>query len=87
MFSLWAKTLNDRDKITRHEVFNFDQEFDCRYLYAYMVIIANKFKIETPMVLNKHIFNLENFNYVKFVKDDFVDKTDFDFLTIELLKQ
>jgi hypothetical protein len=87
MFSLWAKIFDDNDKIISNEVFNFKQEFDARYLYPYVVIIANKFKIETPIVLKKHINNLDGFNFVKFSPDDFVDKVTFKCLVIEILKQ
>lgn len=86
MFAIWAKELDENNRIIKNEMFNFKQEFDERLLYAYLQIVCNEWKIETPVVLSKHIVHFAEFNSVKFKKDDFIDKTDFNSLVLELIQ-
>ncbi len=85
MFSLWARIIDEDDKIIMQDVFEFEQDFVAGLLKAYLTIIANKFKIETPIVLTKHALFMQNFNTIKFVKEDFIDKVNFKTLILELM--
>ena len=87
MFSIWAKQLDEDNRIIKDEMFNFNQEFNEGLLYAYLQIVCNEWKIETPIVLSKHIIHFAEFNTIKFKKEDFIDKTDFNSLVLELVQQ
>ena len=85
MFRLWAKEYDDNNKIILHKTFKFEQDFDVKFLHAYLEVVCNELKIETPMLLTTHYIIFNNFNRIKFTETDFIDTTDFKFLTIELL--
>ncbi|MBR4124134.1 MAG: hypothetical protein IKR12_01035 [Clostridia bacterium] len=85
MFKMWAKEYDDNHKIIKNQTFEFKQDFDVRHLYAYMTVICNEFKTETPMVLTSHYVTFNNFNKVKFSKSDFIDGVGFKFLSVELI--
>lgn len=85
MFRLWAKEYDDKNEIIKNETFDFKQEFDVKYLFCYMQVVCNDLKTETPMVLTNHYAMFNNFNRVKFSKSDFVDKVEFNYLTVELI--
>lgn len=86
MFAIWAKQLDDDGRILRHDTFKFKQEFQPEYLFAYLNIVCSEWKIETPVVLKKHIVYLAQFGSVKFVKDDFVDIIDFSALKVDVIQ-
>ena len=85
MFKLWAKQFDENNKIVSHKTFEFQQDFDVKFLRAYIEVICNELKIETPIILTSHYVTFNNFNSVRFSKNDFVDTTDFKFFNIELL--
>ena len=85
MFKLWVKEINDNNRITRHKTFEFQQEFDVRFLRAYIEVVCNDLKIETPMILNSHYVTFNNFNRVRFAENDFIDSIEFKYLSIELI--
>lgn len=85
MFKLWVKEFDDNNRIIKHQSFEFEQDFDVRFLRAYIEVVCNELKIETPIILTSHYVTFNNFNRVKFSKSDFVDITDFNSLSIELL--
>ena len=85
MFRLWAKEYDDNNRIILHKTFKFEQDFDVRFLHAYLEVVCGDLKIETPMLLTNHYVTFNNFNRVKFTESDFVDATEFKSLSIELL--
>ena len=85
MFKLWVKQIDDNNRITHHKTFEFQQDFDVRFLRAYIEFVCNELKIETPILLNSHYVTFNNFNRVRFAENDFVDSTEFKFLSIELI--
>ena len=85
MFKLWAKEYDENNRIIKHQTFEFKQDFDIRFLHAYLEIICNELKTETPMILTSHYVTFNNFNRVKFSESDFVDSVDFKFLSVELI--
>ena len=84
MFKLWVKELGDNNNIKKQQTFEFKQDFDCRLLFAYMQIISNELKIETPVILSKHISEIEFFKRVIFLKSDFIDEVNFSKLEVEV---
>ena len=85
MFKLWAKEYDENLRIITHKTFEFAQDFDVKLLHAYLTVICNALKTETPMLLTSHYITFNNFNKVKFSKNDFVDKVDFHSLSVELI--
>lgn len=85
MFRLWAKQYDDKGSVIKNQTFEFKQEFDVRYLVCYLQVICNEWKTETPMVLTNHYVTFNNFSRVKFVQSDFVDKVDFQYMTVQII--
>ena len=85
MFKLWAKQYDGNHKIIKNDTFEFRQDFDAKYLSAYLQVVCNEWKTETPIVLSNHIVYFDNFNHVKFTKSDFIDSVDFNYMTIQII--
>lgn len=82
MVKLWAKTIKD-NKIKTQTVFEAEGKIDWSLMHDYMTDIAYALDIPTPIVIKTHIFNFAKFNHVKFLKSDFVERIDFDYLLVE----
>ena len=87
MFKLLAKMVDEKNKLLENELFEFDGFFESDNLYNYMLTICEKFKIETPIVLTKHKNHLNEFNFTKFMEQDFVDTINFKSLTVEIVQE
>ena len=85
MFKLWAKQYDDNNKIVLHKTYEFKQDFDVKLLHAYLEVICNDLKMETPMLLTSHYITFNNFNKVRFNPSDFIDVVNFKYFAIELL--
>ena len=70
-----------KDKIKKDYTLKLD-EFNIDNLYEYLKEICYNLKIETPIILPKHINQLSEFSTTKFFKEDFIDYIDFDKLVI-----
>lgn len=81
MHYIWAKVLIDK-KIRKDTTINVEN-FSYDNLYEYLKEICYNLKIETPLLLQKHHNQFEEYNMTKFSKDDFIDYIDFDNLIIE----
>ena len=82
-----AKIINENGKLLENELFEFDGFYNPENLYSYMQEICYRFKIETPIILNKHKNGLFEFNSTKFLKDDFIDEINFKSVVIELVDE
>lgn len=85
MNKIWAKILKE-EKIIKDFTLNINN-FIIDDLYDYMKEICYNLKIETPLILQKHKNQLEEYSMTKFVKDDFIDFITFDSLIIEYFEQ
>lgn len=85
MFKLWAKQYDENQRILKSQTFEFSQDFDVRLLGAYMQVICNEWKTESPMILSSHILSFDNFNHTRFSKTDFIDTVEFSYLTVQLI--
>ena len=86
MKKLWAKTLKNF-KTTNTFTLNLKDDFDAENLYDSLKEICYNLKIETPIVLKKHINQMQEYGTTKFTSSDFVDYIDFDSLIIEYFEQ
>lgn len=78
---LWAKILKDRKILKDYTIKIEDFSYDS--LYEYLKELCYNLKIETPLILQKHKNQFEEYNMTKFSADDFIDFIDFDSLTLE----
>lgn len=79
---MWAKVMVDH-RIKNQCVYELDEKMDYSRMHFYLSEIAAMLDIPTPMLIKVQIFNYAKFNHVKFVKSDFVESIDFDYLMIE----
>lgn len=82
MIKIWAKIVKD-NKIIKQCVFKKEGEVDYSEFYSYLSEICSTLELATPVLVKTHIFNYAKFNYVKFIKDDFLEPIDFDKLVLE----
>lgn len=71
------------DKITRDYMYTLSEPFDEDKLFEYVCEITRAMDIPTPIILKSHVYNFVHFNIAKFLRREFVEEVDFDFLTIE----
>lgn len=85
MKKLWAKIMKN-SKIVEENVVCVGNDFFALNLYEPLKELCYNLKIETPIVLEKHKNQLEEFSQTKFVQSDFVDTINFDCLVIEFFE-
>jgi len=81
MKKIWSKILKD-NKIQKDSTLSLE-EFSFESLYDYLKKICYNLKIETPIVLPKHLNQFEEYSMTRFTSSDFIDYIDFDFLQLE----
>lgn len=81
---IWAKLMTD-GHIKKDFVYEKDEKLTYSHFFDYLTDICAALDIPTPVLMKTHIFNFAKFNHVKFLKRDFVDSLDCDYLFIENL--
>lgn len=81
---IWAKLMTD-GHIKKDFVYERPEKLTYAHFFDYLTDICAKLDIPTPVLMKTHIFNFAKFNHVKFLKRDFVDSLDYDYLFIENL--
>ena len=79
---IWAKTMLG-DKITRDYMYTLGEAFDEDKLFEYLCDITRAMDIPTPIILKSHTYNFVHFNIAKFLRREFVEEVDFDYLVLE----
>lgn len=76
---IWAKIVFD-EKIVKDTIYEGEkgEEF-----FDAISNICYSFDIETPIILQSHIDNFDNFNLTKFKQQDFIDTFEYDALVLE----
>lgn len=82
MVKIFARLIKNQKTIKSYTYSNVN-EYDGKDFYFHLSEISRKLDIPTPIVINYHRESYEEFNSVKFFKDDFVDKVPFDYLLLE----
>lgn len=83
MIKIWGKTLNKNKMVLSHTV-QMNEVFSEQVVLDGIYSICIKFDIPRPIVLNKHIKDINNFLIVKFLPDDFIEKVDFDKFEVDI---
>lgn len=82
MIRIWAKVLKD-GKIIKQYVLEKNETMDYSMFFDYVREICENLDVPTPVVIKTHLFNYAKYNNVKFIKDDFIEKINFDRLVLE----
>ncbi len=82
MIKISAKLVKNHRTIKSINYFNVN-EYDSNDFYFYVSEICKKLDISTPIIIAYTKNSYEEFNFVKFKQDDFIDKIDFDCLLLE----
>lgn len=82
MVKIWAKVILE-NRIINQCIFSLDGEIDYSEFHDYLKEICGKLDIATPVLIKAHLFSYAKYNTVKFTKDDFLEKIDFDKLVLE----
>lgn len=86
MKKLWAKMIKNH-KIINSFTLDLNEDFDFKNFFEQLREICYNLKIETPIILQKHIHQFDEFGTTKFTKSDFIDDIDFDSLVLEYFEQ
>lgn len=86
MLKIWTKVIKD-DKIIKNILYNIENKYKPENLDKYLRDICDKLDIPTPVLLKSHKKHFNNLNFAKFIRDDFVETVDFDFMTLEFVKE
>lgn len=81
---IWAK-LMESGKIKKQYVYENVEKLTYSHFFDYLTEICYALDIPTPVLTKTHIFNFAKFNHVKFIKRDFVESLDCDYLLLENL--
>ena len=82
MVKLWAKTVKNNKTVKSYDYVR-DQKMEWADFFDHVAELCHEMDLPTPVILKTHLFNYAKFNYVRFLKSDFVESVDFDFLLIE----
>lgn len=82
MIRIWAKVITN-DKIKKQFVYEREGVMDYSLFFDYLREICEKLDVPTPIIVKTHLFNYAKYNVLRFKKDDFVEKIDFDKLVLE----
>ncbi|MBQ3234954.1 MAG: hypothetical protein IJA97_02220 [Clostridia bacterium] len=82
MVQISAKLIKNH-KTVKSVTYKNVSEYESKDFYFHLSEISRRLDIETPIVINHHRENYEQFNFVKFKPDDFIDKVSFDELLLE----
>ncbi len=82
---LWTKIILG-EKILKDNIFK-PTVFDYKALRDYLETICNELDEPTPVVLNKHIRHLNEFNNTHFRPEDFVEHVNFDKMVVEIFDE
>lgn len=82
MIKIWAKVMK-KGKIIKQYVLEKNEIMDYSLFYDYLREICENLDIQTPVVIKTHLFNYAKYNTVRFIKDDFIERPDFDRLVLE----
>ena len=81
---IWAKLMTD-GHIKKDYVYEIQEKMTYAHFFDYLTDICAALDIPTPVLMKTHIFHFAKFNHVKFLKRDFVDSLEYDYLFIENL--
>ena len=82
MVKIFAKLVKNHKTVKSYTYANVN-EYQSENFYEYVSEICNKLDISTPIIIAHNRECYEEFNMVKFSKEDFVDTFNYDFFVLE----
>lgn len=82
MIRLWAKIIID-NKLKKDIIYESIDNYSREDFFEHISEICYRLNIPSPVLINSHYENFENFSCIKFLPRDFVESVDFDKLEIE----
>ena len=82
MVKIFARLIKNHKTVKSYTYVSV-KEYDGGNFYFHISEVCRKLDIETPIIIKYHQQCYEDFNFVKFLGDDFIDKQNFDYLLIE----
>ena len=84
MIKIWGKIIVD-EKISKHSIVEVEPK-ECTF-FDMLKQMCEKLDIPTPVLLNKHLSDFNQFSMTIFKAVDFIEAIDFDRLIIEHLPE
>ncbi len=82
MVKLWARTVSNQKTVKKYDYVRYD-DMEWAKFFDYVRDICHAMDISTPVITKTHLFNFAKFHFVKFLKSDFIEDVNFDYLMIE----
>ena len=82
MIKIFAKLTKNHKTVKSYTYTNIN-EYKPEDFYGYVSEICNKLDISTPIIIAHNRESYEEFNMVKFAKEDFVDAFNYDSFILE----
>ncbi len=82
MVKISAKLIKNHKTIKSITYSNVN-DYESEHFYDYLVEICRRLDVATPLIIPFYVKSYEDFNFVRFKKDDFVDDVNFDYLLLE----
>ncbi len=82
MIKIFAKLTKNHKTVKSYTYTNIN-EYNSNDFYGYVAEICNKLDISTPIIIAHNRESYEEFNMIKFVKEDFVDTFNYDSFILE----
>ena len=79
---LWLR-VKIKDKLIQNELYENNLSMSRQNYEQTLREVCEKMDISTPVSLSVHFKHLVKFNTVKYTKDDFIDRENFDVLEVE----
>ena len=82
MTKVWARAMS-KDKIIFDRVFELGDDFSCDNFFGQVAGICQAMDVSTPVILQKHIDEMQKFNHSIFLPNEFMESVNFDKFIIE----
>jgi len=82
MVKLWARTVKNNKTLLSYDYVR-NENMEWADFFDHVAALCHEMDLPTPVIIKTHLFNYAKFNYVRFLKSDFIENVDFDYLIIE----
>ncbi|MBR4270985.1 MAG: hypothetical protein IKQ31_04885 [Clostridia bacterium] len=82
---IWTKIIKG-EKILKDNVYTIEK-FNLNYIYDWLEEICHILDEPLPIILNKHLSHINEFNSTTFLPADFVENVNFERMVIEIFDE
>ena len=82
MIKIWAKVMVNH-KIKKDLLYETIENYSRESFFDHLAEMCHQLDIPTPVLIDAHFYNYENFNNIKFLPRDFVEQVNCDQLILE----